>query len=158
MSFNFLRPRAEAEAECAAAGRHLTIFFFDGGPVKCVHCFQSLMFGEAAEQVGLPWQAIAGTTQQQYDILRGLNEEGESINDYLAKLPTRRYSHEAKGLLLLSPRTGIVFVPAMPSGQGYFTAVVVKGTETYPVGGYNLDISAREIATAIRLEVCLQCL
>jgi hypothetical protein len=38
--------------------------------------------------------------------------DGIATIDYCARLPRRRYSHEARGLVLLMPRTGLTGVPS----------------------------------------------
>lgn len=76
--------------------------------------------------------------------------DGISINDYVALLPRRRYSHLAQGKILLLPRTGLVVVPFREHSGGW-DAVVVDGYGNYPVGGYHLSISDGEIETAIEL-------
>ena len=73
---------------------------------------------------------------------------GMSINDFCATLPKQRHSYQAKGLLLLVPRTKMVMVPHHIV-KGGWNCVVVKGNDTYPVGGYDLYVSDIEIETAI---------
>jgi hypothetical protein len=79
--------------------------------------------------------------------------EGLSTNDYCALLPRQRYSHEAQGLILRLPRTGLTVVPFKETGSGYWDAVVVEGSKTYPRGGYPISLSKVEIETAIELTV-----
>lgn len=76
---------------------------------------------------------------------------GISTTDYCKLLPRRRYSHEARGRVLLMPRTGLVIVPYEETKGGGWYVTVVEGHGSYPVGGYNLFISADEIETAVEL-------
>jgi len=80
------------------------------------------------------------------------NPTGLSTTEYCNLLPWRRYLHEAKGKLLLFPRTGLVGVPYDMTKGGSYNVVVVKGDETYPVGGYHLSIGELEIVTALEVE------
>jgi hypothetical protein len=77
--------------------------------------------------------------------------DGISTNDYVATLPRRRYTHQAQGLNLLLPSSGLVVVPFAERGQGSWAAVVVDGHGAYPVGGYHVVLSRGEIETAIEL-------
>lgn len=78
-------------------------------------------------------------------------DEHLSINDFCARLPKRRWSHAAQGLLLEFPRTGLVGVPYLAHGNGAWAVVVVGAdrTGTYQPGGYDLYVSQGEIETAI---------
>lgn len=78
--------------------------------------------------------------------------EGLSINDYCAQLPRRRFAHQAHGLILRLPRTGLVVVPCRWHKYGW-DAVVVEGHGDYPVGGYDIYISNNEIETAIEVRL-----
>lgn len=78
--------------------------------------------------------------------------EGLSSNDYCARLPRRRYSHQAYGLILRLPRTGLVVVPVRDYKDGW-GCVVVEGYGAYPVGGYDVSISNTEIETAIEVRL-----
>lgn len=75
-----------------------------------------------------------------------------STNDFYADAPKLRHSHEALGKLLLLPKSELVVVP-FKQGIGGWTAVVVKGNLTYPVGGHNLFISDNEIESALEHEL-----
>lgn len=77
--------------------------------------------------------------------------DGISTNDYVATLPRRRYSHEAQGLNLLLPSSGLVVVPFEERPGGGWAVVVVEGFGSYKVGGYHLVLSRGEIETAIEL-------
>lgn len=76
---------------------------------------------------------------------------GLSTIDYCKLLPRRRYSHEARGRVLLMPQTGLVVVPYEEFRGGGWYVTVVDGHGSYPVGGYNLSVSADEIETAVEL-------
>jgi hypothetical protein len=80
-----------------------------------------------------------------------LRADGISTNDYCALLPRRRYEHEARGRILLLPRTGLVVVPFEELKDGGWYVAVVEGRGAYPVGGYHLYASKVEIETAIEL-------
>lgn len=75
---------------------------------------------------------------------------GISTNDYCALLPKQRYSHEARGRILLLPSSGLVVVP-FNEHTGGWDVVVVDGHGSYPVGGYHLSVGDAEIETAIEL-------
>lgn len=62
-------------------------------------------------------------------------------------------SHQARGLVLLLPRTGLTVVPFDQKSGGGWDVVVIDGTETYPRGVYHQFISGNEIETAIELAV-----
>lgn len=76
--------------------------------------------------------------------------DGISINEYCKLLPKQRYSHEARGRILLLPSSGLVVVP-FKEHTGGWDVVVVDGFGSYPVGGYHLSVSVAEIETAIEL-------
>ena len=80
-----------------------------------------------------------------------------SINEELAAFPVLRppYTH-AVGMILQSPRTGIVYVPFDCRGR-HWACVVVQGTgEYYQVGGHNLLISDDEAIRSPRVELALK--
>ncbi|HEU5046108.1 MAG TPA: hypothetical protein VFT75_18455 [Nocardioidaceae bacterium] len=70
---------------------------------------------------------------------------------FASKLPRQRWSHEAKGKLLLLQRTGLVVVPFAERPHGDWAVVVVKGNDTYPVGGHDLYVAGAEIEAAIEV-------
>lgn len=76
--------------------------------------------------------------------------DGLSINDYCARLPRRRYTHQAHGLILQLPRTGLDVFP-FREHKGGWDAVVVEGHGAYPVGGYDVYIPETELETAIKV-------
>lgn len=76
-----------------------------------------------------------------------------STVDYCALLPRRRYSHEARGSVLLLPRTGLVVVPFEELKGGGWYVAVVEGHGAYPVGGYHLHACDAEIETAVELSL-----
>ncbi|GAA4032944.1 hypothetical protein GCM10023063_15380 [Arthrobacter methylotrophus] len=78
---------------------------------------------------------------------------GISTNDYCALLPKQRYSHEARGLMLLLPSSGLVVVPFEERKGGGWTVAVVEGFGSYPVGGHHLVIGDAEAETAIELSL-----
>lgn len=78
---------------------------------------------------------------------------GVSANDYCAKLPRQRFTHEAQGLILLFPATGLTAVPFEMHKGGSWTVVVSRGSDIYPRGGYHLSVSRIEIETAIELTI-----
>ncbi|MHB1973805.1 MAG: hypothetical protein ACYCR4_05885 [Acidimicrobiales bacterium] len=72
----------------------------------------------------------------------------QSIKERLEGLPVvREHTHDAKGLVLYFPRTGLVMVPYAQVRSGW-NCVVVIGNETYPRGGYDLFVSDEEIRRA----------
>mgnify|MGYP006361548937 CR=1 FL=1 len=75
---------------------------------------------------------------------------GISTNDYCKLLPKQRYTHEAQGLILMLPSSGLVVVP-FHEHTGGWDVVVVEGFGSYPVGGYHLSVGDAEIETAIEL-------
>ncbi|WP_139187269.1 hypothetical protein [Pseudarthrobacter chlorophenolicus] len=77
---------------------------------------------------------------------------GLSTTDYCKSLPRLRYSHEARGLVLLMPRTGLVVVPFLEH-KGGWDAVVVDGGNNYPVGGYHVYLGDTEIETATEIRL-----
>lgn len=76
---------------------------------------------------------------------------GISTIDYCKLLPRRRYSHEARGRVLLLPGSGLVVVPFEELKGGGWYVAVVEGHGSYPVGGYHLHVGAAEIETAVEL-------
>lgn len=76
--------------------------------------------------------------------------DGMSTNEYLAALPIRRRSAVARGLLLLTPRTGLIVVPHTKHPYGW-DVTVVGGNSTYQRGGNDLYLGSLEIETAIEL-------
>ncbi|WP_427019347.1 hypothetical protein ACQCSX_22585 (plasmid) [Pseudarthrobacter sp. P1] len=78
---------------------------------------------------------------------------GISTRDYCMMLPLQRLSHEARGLLLLLPATGLVAVPYRMEKGGGWTVVVIDGGAVYRRGGHNLFVSRDEIETALELSV-----
>ncbi|WP_138418684.1 hypothetical protein [Sinomonas gamaensis] len=76
--------------------------------------------------------------------------EDVSTNAYCSQLMKQRYSHEAQGLILLLPRTGLMVVP-FAQNQHSWDAVVVEGSETYPRGGHHIAVGNAEIETALEL-------
>lgn len=79
--------------------------------------------------------------------------DGISSNEFCALLPRRRYSHEARGLVLLMPSSGLVVVPFEELSGGGWYAAVVEGHGSYPVGGHHLYISKVEIETAFEVSI-----
>lgn len=77
---------------------------------------------------------------------------GISTNEYCKLLPKQRYTHEAQGLILLLPSSGLVVVP-FKEHTGGWDVVVVVGFGSYPVGGYNLSVGDAEIETAVELSL-----
>lgn len=77
--------------------------------------------------------------------------DGISTLDYCALLPKRRYSAEARGRILLMPRTGLVVVPFEELKGGGWYAAIVEGRGAYPVGGHHIHAFKDEIETAIEL-------
>lgn len=73
-----------------------------------------------------------------------------SINEWCATQPHRQDSYEVKGWVLLFPRTNLIMVPFQRTNSGW-NCIVVRGDNTYPVGGYDLSVSDNEIECAIRL-------
>ncbi len=76
-----------------------------------------------------------------------------SINAELHALPVLRfYGRALRGVPVLLPRCGLVVVPHRfdysDDGAG---AIVVMGSETYPRGGYDVDVSEWELQRAQRL-------
>lgn len=79
--------------------------------------------------------------------------DGISTNEYCALLPKQRYSHEARGRILLLPSSGLVVVPFEMNKGGGWTVAVVEGFGSYPVGGYHLAIGDAEVESAIELSL-----
>lgn len=75
-----------------------------------------------------------------------------SINDFYEDAPKLRYSHEAKGKLLLLPKTDLVVTP-YKEGSGGWYSVVVRGNSVYTPGGYNLFIPDVEIESALEYDL-----
>lgn len=82
---------------------------------------------------------------------------GMSTNDFTDLLPKQRWAHQAKGLLLLLPRTGAVVVPYESTTSSSWNCVVMHDPSgVYPRDGYNISVGAREIETAIELPVPIE--
>lgn len=79
--------------------------------------------------------------------------EGESTIDYCSRLQRRRWSHEAKGRVLLFPRTELVMVPYRMHRDGSWSCVVVIGNDVYRPDGYSLSVGPEEITTAIEIDL-----
>lgn len=60
------------------------------------------------------------------------------------------YVHEAKGKILQVPRTNVIVVP-YEQRPGGFTCVVVRGNESYPVGGYDILVSDADLKRSIEV-------
>ncbi|WP_427019360.1 hypothetical protein ACQCSX_21960 (plasmid) [Pseudarthrobacter sp. P1] len=73
-----------------------------------------------------------------------------STTDYCKLLPRQRYTHEARGQILLLPSSGLVVVP-FTEHTGGWDVVVIDGHGSYPVGGHHLCVGDAEIETAIEL-------
>lgn len=78
-------------------------------------------------------------------------DEPNTINDWLALYPKKRWSHEAQGRVLFFPRTGLVGVPYKMDSNGGWAVVVTEGSKIYPRGGYDLTVSESEIESAISI-------
>lgn len=89
------------------------------------------------------------------DIIDHFGALDGSINRYYHGKKVLRWSHQAQGLVLYSPRTGMVFVPfQLNSGGGWAVVVVVEDfTNTYRRGGYHLDVGEDEIITALEVQL-----
>lgn len=74
-----------------------------------------------------------------------------SINHQLSKLPVQIREYPL-GFIVLLPRTGLAVVPYKNNGHSW-ACIVVKGNRVYPVGGYDLSISADEIERGERIEL-----
>ena len=86
--------------------------------------------------------------------------EGSINAQLLALSQQREYTYDMKGRVLLLPRTGLIVVPARTHSNGWYCVVVdgsvgrkENGMESYPRGGYDIDVSDLEMQTAIELEV-----
>lgn len=75
-----------------------------------------------------------------------------SINEFYEDAPKLRYSHQAKGKLLLLPKTGLVVAPYKDERGGWY-AVVVRGNSMYTSEGHNLFIPDVEIESALEYEI-----
>lgn len=75
-----------------------------------------------------------------------------STNDFYSDAPKLRYSHEAKGKLLLLPKSGLVVAPYNQGSDGWY-AVVVRGNSVYTSSGHNLFIPDVEIESALEYEL-----
>lgn len=75
-----------------------------------------------------------------------------STNKFYADAPKLRYSHEAKGKLLLLPKSNLVVAPYKQESDGWY-AVVVRGNSVYTSSGYNLFIPDVEIESALEYEL-----
>lgn len=79
-------------------------------------------------------------------------ESSISTNDFYADAPKLRYSHEAKGKLLLLPKSDLVVAPYSPGSGGWY-AIVVRGNSVYTSDGHNLFIPDVEIESALEYEL-----
>lgn len=70
----------------------------------------------------------------------------------LAKMPIRIKDYPL-GFVVELPLTGLWVVPYEADLGGWWSCVVVKGNDTYPVGGHHLSISGDEIERGIRHEL-----
>lgn len=71
-----------------------------------------------------------------------------SANASLHEMPVRRVTiHDIKGMILFLPRSGLIITPTRIVAGGWYCAVV-RGTTTYPRGGYNLHVSDWELYRA----------
>lgn len=73
-----------------------------------------------------------------------------SINHQLSKLPVQ-IREWPEGFIVRLPRTGLIVVPY--ANDGSWKCLVVKGDETYKVGGYHLSVSQDEIERGERIEL-----
>lgn len=73
-----------------------------------------------------------------------------STNDFCARLARQRRTAEAKGQILMLPRTATVVVPFEHNGYGWLAAVV-GSTADHAAGGPNLWVADIEIETALQL-------
>lgn len=78
------------------------------------------------------------------------NQGIHSTISYVDQLPRRRHWSTTLGKLLFLPRTGMVVVPYELYTLGAYVAVV-RGTDTYPVGGYNLCVGDAELETSMEV-------
>jgi hypothetical protein len=70
----------------------------------------------------------------------------------LAKLPVQ-IKHYPLGFIVELPLTGLWVVPFEHTSGNSWACAVVKGNDTYPVGGHHLSISHDEIERGIRHEL-----
>lgn len=82
------------------------------------------------------------------DIPEHRRPEG-SINAALHELPVRQ-KYLGTGTLVYLPRTGFI-VTLIEHGTGGMRGVIVVGNETYPRGGYDIDVSDWEVQRAVVL-------
>jgi hypothetical protein len=150
-------PKAERLRYCLQLRRHLRPMLRDtpndaGGAVaECTFCSVALNSDEI-RALWPDWVCTSPTASlpEQLTALP-LPRVGDSTLSYCARLPRRRFSHEAKGKLLLFPRTGHVMVPHDYQRGGSWVCVVVRGDETYPPNGHSLYVCASEIETALEV-------
>lgn len=77
-----------------------------------------------------------------------------SINAALHELPAfREYTHDLIGVVLYLPRLRHVVVPYTLRNSGGAGCVIVEGDETYPRGGYHIDVSDWELQRAERVAI-----
>jgi hypothetical protein len=79
----------------------------------------------------------------------------DSIVGFTSRLEIKRHPIEAKGLVLLLPRTGQVVVPYQERDGGWNCVLIREGSQPSGqyVGGHNLVIFDCEIETAIEIGV-----
>lgn len=79
-----------------------------------------------------------------------------SINEELDAFPElRRPFSNAIGMILQSPRTGLVYVP-FDSRGAHWSCVVVYGDTTYPRGGHHIVVSDKEVIRSPEVMLALQ--
>lgn len=87
---------------------------------------------------------------------------GASANDATAAMRERdggkrQWAHEARGWLLLLPRTRMLVVPYESNGTSWDCVVVHPGpdpdAQAYPVGGYHISVGNQEIESAVRVDL-----
>lgn len=82
---------------------------------------------------------------------------GMSTNDYTTLLLNergkQRWNHEAKGKILMLPRTGMVIVPFEMTEAGWYVVSLYDPTGAYPPSGYNIFVGLAEIETARELSL-----
>lgn len=77
-----------------------------------------------------------------------------SINAKLHGLPAfREYTHDLIGVVLFLPRLRHVVVPYTLRPSGGAGCVIVEGDDTYPRGGYHIDVSEWELQRAERVAI-----